>query len=89
MQSVRPDLDLDSVGKDYSFSEARVELNPPSNLSNGNSLLFTPGTSKHWIVCMEKPPSVLITKAQVVDYYVRVLTKVMGKYVLDFTCFFA
>ncbi|KAL3520870.1 hypothetical protein ACH5RR_019019 [Cinchona calisaya] len=76
--SVKPDVDLDSEEKDYRLSESGVEFNPPSSLYNGSSLLFTSGTSKRWIVRMEKPPSVLITKAQVVDYYVRVLTKVMG-----------
>lgn len=76
--SVRPDLNFGSVRKDYRLSESGVELNPPASLYNGGPFLFTPGTSKHWIVRVEKPLSVLITKKQIVDYYVRVLTKVMG-----------
>ncbi|XP_027104777.1 organelle RRM domain-containing protein 1, chloroplastic isoform X1 [Coffea arabica] len=76
--SVRPDLDLGSVQKDYGLSDCGVELNPPSSLYSRSPLLFTPGASKRWIVRVEKPLGVLITKKQVVDYYVRVLTKVMG-----------
>lgn len=67
---MRPDPDFYSVEKDYSFSKVRVDR---------SNLLFPPGTSKHWIVRMDNPPGGVISKAQVVDYYVQNLMKVLGK----------
>lgn len=76
--SVMPDPDFDSVVKDY--SRAKVHLDGPSiSLSDTeDSLLFPIGTSKHWLVRVDKPPGGVISKAQVVDYYVQILTKVLG-----------
>lgn len=68
--SVRPDPDIDSVKKDYSFS--RIELT-----SDGSTLLFPAGTTKHWLVRMERPAIGAIRKAQVIDYYVQVLMRVL------------
>lgn len=80
--SVRPDLDINSTSKDYGCSV--LQFNATSSIYPGSSFLFPPGKSKRWIVRVEKPSTVLITKAQIVDYYAQFLTKVLGKYVLDF-----
>lgn len=75
-----PDPDFDSVVKDYSRGKVHHLDGPSSSLSDdGYSLLFPIGTSKHWLVRVEKPPGGIISKAQVVDYYVQILTKVLGK----------
>jgi hypothetical protein len=41
--------------------------------------LFPAGNSKHWVVRMDKPVVGVVTKAQIVDHYAQILTKVMGK----------
>ncbi|XP_010244429.1 PREDICTED: uncharacterized protein LOC104588267 [Nelumbo nucifera] len=74
--SVRPDPDIDSSEKDYSFSS--FPLSNPSNSNGVAPLLFPEGTSKYWLVRMEKPGVEVITKAQMVDYYAQILTKVLG-----------
>ncbi|CAI9091324.1 OLC1v1026328C1 [Oldenlandia corymbosa var. corymbosa] len=74
--SVKPDLDLSSKSKNYSRSEA--QSNTSASSYHDSPFLFPPGTSKHWIVRVEKPPTVLITKVQIIDYYTRFLTKVLG-----------
>ncbi|PIN24510.1 hypothetical protein CDL12_02753 [Handroanthus impetiginosus] len=58
--SVKPDPDLDSTKKDYSFS--KLESN--SKLSPSSTLLFPPGTTKHWLVRMDRPAIGAIRKAQ-------------------------
>ncbi|KAL8538832.1 hypothetical protein ACS0TY_000730 [Phlomoides rotata] len=73
--SVKPDHDLDSTQKDYSFS--KIELNTDLSPSYGSTLLFPVGTAKHWLVRMERPAIGVIRKAQVVDYYVQVLLRVL------------
>ncbi|GAB2286941.1 Organelle RRM domain-containing protein 1, chloroplastic [Dionaea muscipula] len=65
--SVRPDVDLDSVEKDYSCGKI-----------SGSSLLFPVGNSKHWVVRMDKPFVGAVTKVQMVDFYVKILTNVLG-----------
>ncbi|KAL1372390.1 hypothetical protein HN51_002556 [Arachis hypogaea] len=60
---VRPDPDFSSSEKDYSLSSGHEGL-----LSN----------SKHWLVRIDKPAVGIVTKAQIVDYFVQILTKVMG-----------
>ncbi|XP_020961016.1 uncharacterized protein LOC107639229 isoform X3 [Arachis ipaensis] len=60
---VRPDPDFSSSEKDYSLSSGQEGL-----LSN----------SKHWLVRIDKPAVGIVTKAQMVDYFVQILTKVMG-----------
>lgn len=67
--SVKPDEDLSSVQKDYRFS----------SVQSGSTLLFPLGNTKHWLVRMDKPGIGVVTKAQMVDYYVQILTKVLGK----------
>ncbi|XP_042509977.1 organelle RRM domain-containing protein 1, chloroplastic isoform X2 [Macadamia integrifolia] len=74
--SVRPDPDINSSKKDYSFSD--LQLGRLSNSEGGTSLLFPGGNSKYWLVRMEKPAVEVVTKAQMVDYYVQILTKVLG-----------
>lgn len=41
--------------------------------------LFPAGNSKHWIVRMDKPAVGVVSKAQIVDHYAQILTKVTGK----------
>ncbi|KAI3951082.1 hypothetical protein MKW92_044996 [Papaver armeniacum] len=60
--SVRPDRDFESVEKDYSLNDVQ---------SSG-------GNSKYWLVRMEKPTVEVVTKAQMVDYYAQILSKVLG-----------
>ncbi|PRQ56593.1 hypothetical protein RchiOBHm_Chr1g0338951 [Rosa chinensis] len=43
------------------------------------TLLFPHGNTKHWLVRMDKPGIGVVTKAQMVDYYAQILTKVLGK----------
>ncbi|KAL2227684.1 uncharacterized protein LOC105161057 [Sesamum indicum] len=73
--SVKPDLDVDSVQKDYSFSKFELDTEPTS--FNGSTLLFPAGATKHWLVRMHRPAVGAIRKAQVVDYYVQVLMRVL------------
>jgi hypothetical protein len=37
--------------------------------------------SEFWLVRMDKPGVEVVTKAQMVDHYTRILMKVVGKYV--------
>ncbi|CAL5322180.1 unnamed protein product [Camellia sinensis] len=74
--SVRPDLDFNSAKKDYGNSE--VQSGSPLSTLSGSTLLFPVGKSKHWLVRMDKPAIGVVTKAQMVDYYTQLLTKVMG-----------
>ncbi|XP_021755137.1 organelle RRM domain-containing protein 1, chloroplastic-like [Chenopodium quinoa] len=73
--SVIPDPDINSVKKDYSARNFRdVSV---SNLHNQTSLLYPKG-SKNWLVRVEKPSSRVLSKAQAVDSYVNILTRVLG-----------
>lgn len=74
---VRPDPDFNSLKKDYSLSS--VQAVHPSKLQTETNMLFPAGNSKHWLVRMDKPGVGVVTKAQIVDYYAQILTKVMGK----------
>ncbi|KAF5935785.1 hypothetical protein HYC85_026914 [Camellia sinensis] len=53
-------------------------LGSPLNTLSGSTLLFPVGKSKHWLVLMDKSTIGVVTKAQIVDYYTQLLTKVMG-----------
>ena len=75
--SVRPDPDYSSVKKDYSFSSIQSSYLSSSQI--GRNLLFPVGSTKHWLVRMDKPGIGVVTKAQMVDYYAQTLTKVLGK----------
>ncbi|KAL0008004.1 hypothetical protein SO802_009506 [Lithocarpus litseifolius] len=74
--SVRPDPDYSSVKKDYSFSSIQSSYLSSSQI--GSNLLFPMGSTKHWLVRMDKPGIGVVTKAQMVDYYAQILTKVLG-----------
>ncbi|XP_047967246.1 organelle RRM domain-containing protein 1, chloroplastic-like isoform X2 [Salvia hispanica] len=73
--SVKPDPDVDSTQKDYSYPS--IELSTDSTPLLGSTLLFPAGTTKQWLVRMERPAIGAIRKAQVVDYYVQVLMRVL------------
>lgn len=75
--SVRPDPDFNSLKKDYSLLSGQAGLS--SGLQARTNMLFPAGNSKHWLVRMDKPGVEVVTKAQIVDYYAQILTKVMGK----------
>ncbi|KAI3816867.1 hypothetical protein L1987_10651 [Smallanthus sonchifolius] len=68
--SVKPDPDFTSV---HSYPNAE---------SGSNNYIFPPlfpaGSSKHWLVRVEMLESRVITRAQLVDYYTQMLTKVLG-----------
>ncbi|XP_050281846.1 organelle RRM domain-containing protein 1, chloroplastic-like isoform X3 [Quercus robur] len=74
--SVRPDPDYSSVKKDYSSSNIQSSYLSSSQI--GSNLLFPVGSTKHWLVRMDKPGIGVVTKAQMVDYYAQILTKVLG-----------
>ncbi|KAM3282808.1 organelle RRM domain-containing protein 1, chloroplastic isoform X1 [Capsicum chacoense] len=74
--SVVPDPDFNSMVKDYKYPNG--QLSSLSTSFTDGSSLFPAGTSKHWLVRMARPSVGVIRKAPVVDYYVQVLTKVLG-----------
>ncbi|MCD7455369.1 hypothetical protein HAX54_027985 [Datura stramonium] len=74
--SVIPDPDFNSMVKDYSYPNG--QLSTLSTSYTEGSSLFPAGTSKHWLVRMARPSVGVIRKGPVVDYYVQVLTKVLG-----------
>ncbi|KAL8218326.1 hypothetical protein R6Q57_021699 [Mikania cordata] len=65
--SIKSDPDFSSVQKDYSDPNADTV-----------SSLIPAGSLKHWVVHVEMPESRIITRAQLVDYYTEMLTKVLG-----------
>lgn len=75
--SVKPDPDLDSTQKDYSCP--KIDLVTGSVPFCGSTLLFPAGTTKHWLVRIERPAIGAMRKAQVVDYYVQVLMRILRK----------
>lgn len=75
--SVEPDPNLSSIEKDNGSSTP--PLNLKSYSQNGSRVLFPLGNTKHWLVRIDKPGIGVVTKAQMVDYYVEILTKVLGK----------
>ncbi|XP_071732993.1 organelle RRM domain-containing protein 1, chloroplastic-like, partial [Rutidosis leptorrhynchoides] len=62
--SIKPDRDFSSVLKDYSDDTFRP--------------LFSAGSLKQYLVRVEMPDSRIISRAQLVDYYTQILTKVLG-----------
>jgi hypothetical protein len=74
--SVKPDPDYSSVKKDYSSSIIQSSYLSSSQI--GSTLLFPVGNTKHWLVRLDKPGVGVVTKAQMVDYYAQILTKVLG-----------
>ncbi|WOL13753.1 hypothetical protein Cni_G22531 [Canna indica] len=74
---VRPDTAEGYGKKDYSYSE----LSPSDQVKTDNhSSRFSSslGSNEYWLVQMEKPGVEVVTKAQMVDYYAQILTKVLG-----------
>ncbi|KAK1379208.1 polyadenylate-binding protein 3 [Heracleum sosnowskyi] len=74
--SVRPDPDFHIIRKDSSYY--KVQQNAPSISSNESSWLLPLNNLKHWVVRTEKPLVGVMEKPQVVDYYVQILSKVLG-----------
>lgn len=74
--SVRPDPAFHSVRKDSSYY--KVQPNAPSSSFNESSWLSPCNNLKHWLVRTEKPLVGVMDKPQVVDYYVQILTKILG-----------
>ncbi|ESR49869.1 Organelle RRM domain-containing protein 1 [Citrus sinensis] len=74
--TVRPDPDYNSVKKNYSCSD--IQMSNPRSSQIGTTLLFPLGATKHWLVRMDKPGVGVVTKAQMVDRYAQILTKVLG-----------
>ncbi|KAL5801904.1 hypothetical protein ACOSQ3_033536 [Xanthoceras sorbifolium] len=74
--SVSPDPNYNSEKKDYSSSNMQLSNLPDSQI--GRSPLFPEGGTKYWLVRMDKPGVGVITKAQMVDHYAQILTKVLG-----------
>ncbi|KAK4799181.1 hypothetical protein SAY86_024546 [Trapa natans] len=53
-------------------------MSSPSAPQIETPLLFPEGTGKHWLVHVDKPGVGVVTKAQMVDYYAQILTRVLG-----------
>ncbi|KAJ6839611.1 polyadenylate-binding protein, cytoplasmic and nuclear [Iris pallida] len=75
--SVVPDNDLETKEKDYSYSNILSATQTNSDVLPSR---FSPslGNCKYWLVKLEKPGFEVVTKAQMVDYFVLILTKVLG-----------
>ncbi|XP_058751730.1 organelle RRM domain-containing protein 1, chloroplastic-like [Vicia villosa] len=65
-----------SISCNSSFTRISATNTQPS--ISQTDMLFPAGNSKHWIVRMDKPAVGVVTKAQIVDHYAQILTKVMG-----------
>lgn len=75
--SVRPDPDFHIVRKDSSYY--KVKPNSPLSSLKETSWLLPLNNLKHWLVRTEKPMVKVMEKPQVVDYYVQILSKILGK----------
>lgn len=64
---MRPEADYSSARKSYGIRN-----------QTGVSL-FDHGTVKHWMVRVDKPGVGIVTKAQMVDHCVQLLSKVLFK----------
>jgi len=67
-----------SISCNSSFTRISATSNQTS-IPQTDMLLFPNGNSKHWVVRMDKPAVGVVTKAQIVDHYAQILTKIMGK----------
>ncbi|KAK9153709.1 hypothetical protein Sjap_001189 [Stephania japonica] len=74
--SVRPDRHINLDMKDYRTENYRGDS--LFNLNDGTLRLFPEGSSKYWLVRVGKPSVEVVTKVQMVDYYVNILSKVLG-----------
>lgn len=77
--SVRPDPDFHIVSKESSYY--KVQPNSPSSSFKESLWLLPLSNLKHWLVRTEKPLIGDMEKPQVVDYYVQILSKILGKWV--------
>ncbi|CAM8955071.1 unnamed protein product [Rhodiola kirilowii] len=75
--SVRPVHDLGSSDKDYSLTLSTANGWNLPNAIGSSIKLFPNGNTKHWLVRIAKPTVRIVTKAQMVDHFVQLLTKVM------------
>nr|AFK33695.1 unknown [Medicago truncatula] len=66
-----------SISCSSSFTRISATSNQTS-IPQTDMLLFPNGNSKHWVVRMDKPAVGVVTKAQIVDHYAQILTKIMG-----------
>ncbi|KAJ8899981.1 hypothetical protein K2173_024092 [Erythroxylum novogranatense] len=73
--AVSPDPDFNSDKTGYGSSMALDNLSIPQS---GGTLLFPGENTKQWLVRIDKPGVGVVTKAQMVDYYSQILTKVLG-----------
>lgn len=72
--AVKPDPDYISAKEDFSDRQPGYLSDP----NIGNPWLFPLGTTKQWLVRVDKPGVGVVTKAQMVDYYAQILAKVLG-----------
>ncbi|CAA0835972.1 RNA-binding (RRM/RBD/RNP motifs) family protein [Striga hermonthica] len=75
--TVKPDPDFDSTKKDYSSPKFELSAELTNSPFNRRTLLFPAGTTKHWLVRVDRPAIGAIRKAQIVDYYAQVLKRVL------------
>lgn len=63
-------------------TNAASATSTPSTFTTPTST--TSGHNRHWMVSMETPPQGVNSRPQVIDYYVRTLKGVLGKWVFSF-----
>ena len=86
MLSVHPDMGNKSEKDNHSQSLSIANL---VSISDGASnSLSSSGKIEFWLVRMEKPGVEVVTKAQMVDHYTRILMKVFGKYVISSSTYY-
>lgn len=81
-----PNLNLGTFRKTYTslssshivYSSSAISAPPSSTASTRNS---------YWMVLLDKPPQWVSSKSDIVDYYVEILAKVLGKWVLFHSSF--
>lgn len=76
---------LPSTSHLYSTASPRryATVNLASTSSTSTSTVWSPaaGENRHWMVLMEAPPRGVTSKPEVVDYYVKALERVLGRWV--------
>ncbi|TVU28352.1 hypothetical protein EJB05_19868 [Eragrostis curvula] len=70
-------LDMDDESEKYSHS-SNLKTSNFIGISDGASVPSSSGKNEFWLVRMEKPGVEVVTKAQMVDHYTQILTKVLG-----------
>ena len=79
--SVQPDKGNKSEKDNHSLSLSTTNLVSISDGASNSS--SSSGKNEFWLVRMEKPGVEVLTKAQMVDHYTRILMKVFRKYVIS------